>query len=230
MGNEPCEGTPWIYDFAGAPAHAQQVVRRIQKELFTTQPSGLPGNDDAGALSSWHVFSMLGLYPEIPGVAGLVIGSPAFPKATIHLDNGATIQVIGNGASAENCYVQCLKLNGQGYDKLWLPWSALSQGATLNFSLGAAPSAWEPVQIQRRRRPLTPSKCVKSMRFVFPTSKLKRYRFPTHVNDCLWLTVRTPKHRKYSSSCSNRAKRRRCTSTMTLSKFFTFWRGTGLCE
>ena len=142
MGNEPCEGTPWIYDFAGAPAHAQQAVRRIQKELFTTLPSGLPGNDDAGALSSWHVFSMLGLYPEIPGVAGLVIGSPVFPNATIHLDSGAMIQIIGNGASAENCYVQSLKLNGQGYDKLWLPWSALSQGATLNFSLGAAPSSW----------------------------------------------------------------------------------------
>jgi predicted alpha-1,2-mannosidase len=142
MGNEPCEGTPWIYDFAGAPAHAQQVVRRIQKELFTTLPSGLPGNDDAGALSSWHVFSALGLYPEIPGVGGLVIGSPVFPKATITLDNGATIQIIGDNASAENCCVQALELNGQSYDKLWLPWPALSHGAALKFHLAAQPSSW----------------------------------------------------------------------------------------
>jgi predicted alpha-1,2-mannosidase len=142
MGNEPCEETPWIYDFASAPAQTQRVVRRIQQELFTTLPSGLPGNDDAGALSSWHVFSALGLYPEIPGIAGFVIGSPVFPKATIHLDNGATIQINGDHASAENCYVQTLELNGQSYDKLWLPWSAISNGATLNFSLADKPSSW----------------------------------------------------------------------------------------
>lgn len=142
MGNEPCEGAPWVFDFAGAPAHAQQVVRRIQKELFTALPSGLPGNDDAGALSSWHVFSMLGLYPEIPGIAGFVIGSPAFPKAIIQSGTGAKIQIIGDGASAQNCYVQNLELNGRNYEKLWLPWPALSGGAALRFTLGAQPSAW----------------------------------------------------------------------------------------
>lgn len=142
MGNEPCEGMPWTYDFAGVPAGTQKVVRRIQNELFTARPDGLPGNDDAGALSSWYVFSALGLYPEIPGVAGLVIGSPAFPEATIHLDNGATIQVIGEHASPENCYVQKFELNGKDFETPWLPWSALSQGATLSFRLGETPSSW----------------------------------------------------------------------------------------
>jgi predicted alpha-1,2-mannosidase len=142
MGNEPCEGTPWIFDFADAPAHAQKVIRRIQQELFTTLPSGLPGNDDAGALSSWHVFSMLGLYPEIPGVAGFAIGSPAFPKATIRPEGGAPVQILGRQTSPENCCVQSLKLNDQSYDKLWLPWSDLAHGATLTFNLGPAPSAW----------------------------------------------------------------------------------------
>ena len=88
MGNETCEEIPWIYDFVSAPSRAQAVIRRVQQELFSDQPDGLPGNDDAGAMSSWYVFSALGLYPEIPGVAGFVIGSPVFPKATIHLANG----------------------------------------------------------------------------------------------------------------------------------------------
>ena len=65
----------------------QAVVRRVQQELFSDQPDGLPGNDDAGAMSSWYVFSALGLYPEVPGVAGFVVGSPVFPKAIIHLSN-----------------------------------------------------------------------------------------------------------------------------------------------
>ncbi len=142
MGNEPCEEVPWVYDFAGAPERTQEVVRRIQTELFTGLPGGLPGNDDAGALSSWYVFSALGLYPEIPGVAGLVIGSPLFPKATIRLENGAAIQIIGDGASRANPYVQSLNLNGRNYKSTWLPWAALSKGATLHFSLGGQHSHW----------------------------------------------------------------------------------------
>jgi len=40
MGNEPCEGDPWEYDFAGAPAKTQDTVRRIQSQLFTNTPNG----------------------------------------------------------------------------------------------------------------------------------------------------------------------------------------------
>src|SRR5208282_1819580 len=104
------------------------------------RPNGLPGNDDAGALSSWYVFSALGLYPEIPGVGGFVIGSPLFPEATIHLGNGSTIEIQGQPASPANPFVQNLKLNGRNYESSWISWSALSNGAALNFKLGDKPS------------------------------------------------------------------------------------------
>jgi predicted alpha-1,2-mannosidase len=91
MGNEPCEGDPWEYDYAGAPARTQEVVRRIQTQLFCDAPDGLPGNDDAGALSSWYVFSALGFYPVVPGVGGFVLGSPLFSSTIIHLENGRQI-------------------------------------------------------------------------------------------------------------------------------------------
>ena len=142
MGNEPCEQVPWVYDFASAPWRTQDVVRRVQTELFTGQPNGLPGNDDAGALSSWYVFSALGLYPEIPGVAGFVVGSPVFPKATLHLDNGKTIQIIGGHASPDNRYVQSLKIDDRTYESPWIPWSMLSKGGVIDFALGANPSQW----------------------------------------------------------------------------------------
>ena len=149
MGNEPCEEAPWIYDFAGAPAHTQEVVRRIQSELFTGHPNGLPGNDDAGALSSWYVFSALGLYPEIPGVAGFVVGSPLFPEATIHLENGSAIRILGQGASSARPYVQSLELDGQACVSPWISWSALANGAALNFNLGDRPSPWGKNQTPR---------------------------------------------------------------------------------
>jgi predicted alpha-1,2-mannosidase len=142
MGNEPCEGIPWIYNFAGAPAHGQKVIRRIQTELFTARPSGLPGNDDAGSLSSWYVLSALGFYPMIPGVGGLAVSSPAFARATIHLQNGAKLEIIGANASEENCYVQSLKVNGKKWESSWLPWPEVAGGGTLEFTLGSEPSAW----------------------------------------------------------------------------------------
>jgi predicted alpha-1,2-mannosidase len=142
MGNEPCEETPWVYDFASAPWCAQMVVHQIENELFTAKPNGLPGNDDGGALSSWYVFSALGLYPEIPGVAGFVVGSPLFPKATIHLESGKAIQILAGQSSPRDYYIQSLQLNEHDYASPWIEWSALEKGAKLNFNLGARPSAW----------------------------------------------------------------------------------------
>jgi putative alpha-1,2-mannosidase len=142
MGNEPCEETPWVYDFAGAPWRAQAVVRRIQGELYHADPGGLPGNDDAGALSSWYVFSALGLYPEIPGVGGFVVGSPVFSRAAIHLGNGKTVEIVGRGAGFSHPYVQALRLNDEPWTGSWIPWSQLSAGGRLDFDLGEKPSDW----------------------------------------------------------------------------------------
>ena len=68
---------------AGAPWRTQAVVRRAVTTLFRPLPAGLPGDDDLGALSSWYVWSALGLYPAIPGVGGLAVASPLFPSVTI---------------------------------------------------------------------------------------------------------------------------------------------------
>lgn len=142
MGNEPSLETPWTYDFAGAPAQTQSVVRRIQDQLYTNTPAGLPGNDDGGAMSSWYIFSALGLYPDIPGIGGFVLGSPLFPAATVQLAGGHTLQINASNAADGNPYVQSLTINGSPSTKLWLPWDTVSGGATLNFTLDDSASSW----------------------------------------------------------------------------------------
>jgi predicted alpha-1,2-mannosidase len=142
MGNEPEESDPWSYDYAAAPAKTQGTLRRIQTQLFTNTPTGMPGNDDAGALSSWYVFSALGFYPIVPGVGGFVLGSPVFPTATINLENGQQIVIQGVNASPQNCYVQNFTLNGASSTSLWLPFASIRNGANLVFTLGAGPSTW----------------------------------------------------------------------------------------
>jgi predicted alpha-1,2-mannosidase len=135
IGNEPSLNAPWAYDFVGAPARTQATVRRIQRELFTPTPGGLPGNDDGGTTSAWYVFSALGLYPAVPGVAGLAVGSPLFSDTVVHLGNGQVIHIVGQGAAADAPYVQALALDGLVYDAAWIDWSRLANGATLEFTL-----------------------------------------------------------------------------------------------
>src|SRR5262245_46668748 len=48
--------------------------------LWTNTPHGIPGNDDLGSMSSWYVWSAIGMYPGIPGRAELLLGSPMFSR------------------------------------------------------------------------------------------------------------------------------------------------------
>ena len=139
IGNEPGENAPWAYDFAQAPYRTQDVVRRMLGELFRTTPDGIPGNDDAGALSSWAVFASLGLFPGIPGVGGFLLGSPLFPSATVHLAGGAALVIHAPEASLDNRYVRELRLNGTLYHRTWIAWNDVKNGAILDFVLSSTP-------------------------------------------------------------------------------------------
>jgi len=136
LGNETCLETPWIYDFLGRPWQTQSLVRRAMTELYSSGYAAYPGNDDVGELSSWYVFSALGMYPELPGSDVLVLGSPLFPKTVLHL-SGGDVAIFGKDAAQNAPYVQNLTLNGQAWKKPWLRFSAISHGGTLVYDLGS---------------------------------------------------------------------------------------------
>ena len=136
--NEPDFCAPYAYVWTGNPWKTQEVVDRIRRETFTTKPDGLPGNDDLGATSGVYVWNALGLYPVIPGVGGLVLGTPMFPRATLRLGDGRTLEILARG---EGVYVQTVKLNGIACDSAWLSLDALSARENrLEFQLGPQPN------------------------------------------------------------------------------------------
>jgi predicted alpha-1,2-mannosidase len=143
LGNEPSLHVPWLYGYAGAPYRTQDVVRRVVTTLFRATPDGLVGNDDLGAMSSWLVWAMLGMYPVAPGRAELVLASPAFEHATIRRGNGVTIDVAAPGASPARRYVRALRVNGAGWSRSWLPESFVAGGGTVEYELsGTADPSW----------------------------------------------------------------------------------------
>jgi predicted alpha-1,2-mannosidase len=136
--NEPDFCAPYAYVWTGNAWKTQEVVDRIRRETFTTKPDGLPGNDDLGATSGVYVWNALGLYPVIPGVGGLVLGTPMFSHATVRMGNGRTLEILSHG---EGVFVQSVKLNGSAYDSTWLPLEVLSARENrLEFLLGTQPN------------------------------------------------------------------------------------------
>ena len=135
-GNEPSWGIPWVYNWTGSPWKTQQIVNRTLNEQYKDKIDGLPGNDDLGSMGAWYVFACLGLYPEIPGVAGFAVNTPVFSKAVVHLPK-STITI--EGGSEKNIYTTRLTLNGKPVNGTWLPWESLQGGATLRFSTSSRP-------------------------------------------------------------------------------------------
>ena len=136
--NEPDFVTPYAYAFLGEPWKTQEVVTRIAKETFKAAADGIPGNDDLGATSGVYVWNALGFYPAIPGVGGMVLGTPMFDKATLHLADGKTLIISRQG---EGIYVQKASLNGAPYANSWLPLARIRPGVTeLRFSMGTEPN------------------------------------------------------------------------------------------
>jgi predicted alpha-1,2-mannosidase len=140
--NEFDEGEQNALDYAGDPAGTQQAVNNIRNGMYLPGPAGLANNDDLGANSSAFIWEMLGMYPENSGSGNLVFASPGFPSVKITLPSGKTITSTAPGASPTKFYVDSLKLNGAAYNKLYVPYSTLAKGATLNWTLGTSATSW----------------------------------------------------------------------------------------
>ena len=85
--NEPDIAYPYLFSyFKGEEWRTQRHVRRLLDKHYTTKPDGIPGNDDAGTMSAWAVFSMMGFYPDCPGEPSYTLTSPVFDRITIKLD------------------------------------------------------------------------------------------------------------------------------------------------
>ena len=139
-GNEPCFGVMPVYNWLQRPWKAQEKVRSVDLNCFHNESAGIPGDDDSGAMSAWYVFTELGMYPEIPGVGGVTVLSPLFPKAVVQLPNGREIRLRAAQASDENKYIQSLKVNGHTSSHLWLTVEQLKKGCTLDYTMGNQPN------------------------------------------------------------------------------------------
>lgn len=116
--NEPDIAYPYLFSyFKGEEWRTQKLVKELLAKHFTNTPGGIPGNDDAGTMSAWAIFSMMGLYPDCPGVPEYTLTTPTFDKVTITLNpdfysqKELVIEVANKDSDSD--YINKIEMNGK---------------------------------------------------------------------------------------------------------------------
>ncbi|WP_432264609.1 GH92 family glycosyl hydrolase [Autumnicola musiva] len=139
-GNEPSHHIAYLFNRAGKPWRTQYWVKQILDSQYNTTPNGYSGNEDAGQMSAWYVFSSMGLYPFNPAGASYEIGTPLFEKSTITLDNGKTFVIEAKNVSSENYYIQSAEFNGEPFNRTSISHEEILNGGKLLFEMGNKPN------------------------------------------------------------------------------------------
>ncbi|GGW84871.1 GH92 family glycosyl hydrolase [Alteromonas halophila] len=130
MANEPDITYPYLYLYTpGGFNKASNKVAALRDHHFTTEPGGIPGNDDTGTMSAWLAFSMMGIYPLSPGEPSYAMVSPAFDRITISLDDtyypGETLTIRRDTEASR------ITFNGRPVTGAFIAHQQLIQGGTL---------------------------------------------------------------------------------------------------
>ncbi|HET8828341.1 MAG TPA: glycoside hydrolase domain-containing protein, partial [Pelobium sp.] len=127
---------PFLYNYTKAPYKTQLAVNKI-RIAYTGEVAGLTGDV---AQSAWFVFASLGFYPVDPVSNQYILTTPMFKEANIRIGNRKWISLSVIGNPETDIYIQSVKLNGNNYQKGFITYEQLINGAEIEFTLGPEPN------------------------------------------------------------------------------------------
>ncbi|GHT87981.1 hypothetical protein FACS189474_2230 [Bacteroidia bacterium] len=134
--NEPVHHIPFLFNRLHAPQRTQKWTRHICEKAYHNSVEGLVGNEDVGQMSAWYVLAAAGIHPVCPGETTYEITSPVFDTITFNLDNGKTFTIEAKNNSAENIYIQTMKLNGKKHKSYQINHEDIVKGGKLVLTMG----------------------------------------------------------------------------------------------
>ncbi|MBP9998729.1 MAG: glycoside hydrolase family 92 protein, partial [Bacteroidales bacterium] len=114
---QPIQHMIYLYNYIGDQQSCRKHVLDVMNRMYSCTPDGYCGDEDNGQTSAWYVFSALGFYPVCPVSGEYALGQPLFPEATVHLENGNDLRIIG----------------GNTNDRRFVKYDELMRGMTLKF-------------------------------------------------------------------------------------------------
>lgn len=133
--NETDMEAPYAYLYAGRHDRLCDVLADGLNSMFTTGRGGLPGNNDSGGLSSCYLWNALGVFP-VSGQNKMLIGTPRFEQAVLHLSGGRDFQIVRRGRGR---YVREAKLNGVPIQNFQFSVRQMMSGGTLELTMSEQP-------------------------------------------------------------------------------------------
>jgi len=146
--DEPSMQIPFMYHYANLPGMSTQRSRLIIAESFNTSISGIPGNDDSGAMGAFSAFYLLGMYP-VPATRQYLLSSPFFSSVSFFnpvFNSTTTIKANGfegnpaNGTGGK-VFVESVTVNGEPYkSNCFLDWDVFTNGSLVELTLTDNPN------------------------------------------------------------------------------------------
>jgi predicted alpha-1,2-mannosidase len=133
QGNQPDIHAPWLFSTWGDRARAAFWVDWVVREFYDVGPNGMPGNDDAGTMSSWLLFAASGLYP-MAGTDGYMIAAPRQRRMDLHRESG-TLTITAEPDPRTHPVPVRVVLDGAEVDTVTLRHAELAGDHTLHFEM-----------------------------------------------------------------------------------------------
>lgn len=150
VNNEPSFLSPCLYHWIGRPDKSSDRIAEIIAKNYSDNASGLPGNDDSGAMSSWLAFHIIGLYPNA-GQDYYLIHTPLTKSAKIKVSNDKEFIIRASNLSNINKYIVSAKLNGVDYPYSTIKHSDIVNGGELVLKMGSKPTKWGTKMFKQNR-------------------------------------------------------------------------------
>jgi putative alpha-1,2-mannosidase len=144
VGDEQAFLNLFLYHYAGRPALSALRAHQYIPSLFNATVSGIPGNDDSGAMGSFVALVMMGVFPNA-GQDVYFITPPFFEQVAIRnaqTGRTATIRNVNFDPAGRNVYIQSATLDGVPYTRNWLRHRFFLDGGVLELVLGETESKW----------------------------------------------------------------------------------------
>ncbi len=138
-GNETDHQAAYIFAMAGQPEKTQEWVTRIVDEEYGTGPGGLSGNEDAGQMSAWLAFSMMGFYPVCPASNNYIITTPAFDEVKIFLPSGKFFLISSVSSEKNSNFIRVITKDGGRFNNWFITHEEIVKGSRFTFQLDPRP-------------------------------------------------------------------------------------------
>jgi putative alpha-1,2-mannosidase len=137
--NEPAFLIARSFSEAGRPDLTSYWTHHVMNKYYDI--TGYPGNEDTGAMSSWYMFSAMGIFPKA-GTDLYYLNAPKFIKSVLILANFKKLTILAENAGKDAIYIQSCKINGKDWNSAVFRHADIAGGGKIELVLSDTPTDW----------------------------------------------------------------------------------------